>query len=53
MSDGGFFGPDRLYYFWLLKRYKTNQKVDGKIGFWLYRKEMKELQKRHVTRTRQ
>jgi hypothetical protein len=45
MDDGGFFGNNKLYYFWLLKRFKSEQKIDGKIGYWLFRKEMQTWQK--------
>ena len=38
----GFFGPDRNYHYWQLKRHRNHQKLDGKIGYWLYAKEMKE-----------
>jgi hypothetical protein len=58
MDDGGFFGNNKLYYFWLLKRFKSEQKIDGKIGYWLFRKEMQtwqkmnELKQRAATRVR-
>tara|TARA_R110000824_G_scaffold323031_1_gene509963 strand:+ start:74 stop:256 length:183 start_codon:yes stop_codon:yes gene_type:complete len=53
MDDRGFFGPNRLFYWWMMNRYKHNQKIDGKIGYWLYVKEMKEWQKRAETRRRE
>ena len=40
--DEGFFGPNRNYHYWQLKRHKNEQKLDVKIGYWLYLKEMKE-----------
>jgi hypothetical protein len=51
MDDGGFFGRNRLYYYWMLKKYKEGVRVE-KLKYWMFQKEMKEWQKRHVTKIR-
>jgi hypothetical protein len=50
--DKGFFGPDRNYHYWQLKRHKNKQKLDGKIGYWLYLKEMKEWKASQIRKRR-
>jgi len=55
-DSGGFFGPDRLYHYWQLQRFKDHQKLDWpgkpKLTYWLFKKEMKEHQDRAETRRR-
>ena len=50
--DKGFFGPDRNYHYWQLKRHKNKQKLAGKIGYWLYLKEMKEWKASQIRKRR-
>jgi hypothetical protein len=52
MDGEGFFGPNRLYHYWQLKRHQQHQKLDGKIGYWLFVKEMKEFQKMNELKQR-
>jgi hypothetical protein len=49
--DEGFYGPDRNYHYWQLKRHKNGQKLDGKIGYWLYKKEMKAWKDSHIRKS--
>jgi hypothetical protein len=42
-DDGGFFGPNRLYYWWLMSRYKAGGKLE-KLQYWMFQKDMKIAQ---------
>ena len=43
MDDRGFFGPNRLFYFWMLQRYKAGGKLE-KLQYWMFQKDMKVAQ---------
>jgi hypothetical protein len=47
----GFFGTDRNYYFWMLKKYKQGVGVE-KLKYWMFQKEMKEWQKMNELKRR-
>ena len=39
-DDGGFFGPNKLFYYWMLKKYKDGVKIE-KLKYWMFQKDMK------------
>ena len=43
MDDGGVFGRNRLYYYWMLKKYKQGTRTE-KLKYWMFQKEKKEWQ---------
>ena len=51
MDDQGFFGKNRLYYFWMLKKYKRGLRTD-KLVYWMFQKETKEWQGKHELKQR-
>jgi hypothetical protein len=46
-----FFGPDKNFYFWMLKKYKQGVRVE-KLKYWMFQKEMKEWQKMNELKRR-
>jgi len=45
-DDGGFFGPNKLFYYWMLKKYKNGVKVE-KLKYWMFQKDMKAHHEQH------
>jgi|TARA_R100001143_G_C3327533_1_gene117777 hypothetical protein len=45
-DDGGFFGPNKLFYYWMLKKYKDGVKVE-KLKYWMFQKDMKAHHEQH------
>ena len=46
MDDKGFFGRNRLYYFWMLKKYKERVRLE-KLKYWMFQKDMKLHQEKN------
>ena len=51
MDDKGFFGRNRLYYFWMLKKYKERVRLE-KLKYWMFQRDMKLYQDQNERRIR-
>lgn len=46
VDDGGFFGPNKLFYYWMLKKFKGGVKTE-KLKYWMFRNDMKVYHEQH------
>ena len=50
-DDGGFFGPNREYYWWMYGLYRAGRNLE-RLGYWAFVRDMKRIKamKRPVRR---